>query len=438
MYAPATGAASGGPLSSGHGPECAGHNPAALGAALKAIGRGAGVGLRASFRLKGKGSTTLEPIHRNKYPEPDRARVQEDAIASAQSRTEVHLAMYVADPRSFGGRYVAADLFKETFAAYAESRESRNRYNAPVHNSAAVLSAEQFRRVLQRADDPARDTVVLLTGIPGAGKTSSVLAGGGLSPDTKAVFEGQLVKPETTIPKVQQVIDAGLRPVIIAVHATPESALRNTLKRFGEEGRGASIKTMADIQGGLAEGLRAVHGHFGDAVELRVYDYRDRNNPRELKGWENVHVLESEGNRERIAQRLGDELERGRAAGEVGDAGYRQASGQAPLPAARPVVQDRDGQHEAHGDRRGLPEVDRAEAFLSLPRPQALRLHPELGPAFAIVDAAKLQLEQRGVAPDKQSVVLDKVRAEVAEQISRRGVQSIVAGRTGPQIDLKR
>ena len=432
---------SGGPLSSGQGPEGAGHNPAALGAAPKALGRHAGAGLRASFRLKGKGSTTLEPIHRNKYPEPDRAQVQEDAIASAQSRTEEHIAMYAADPRSFGGRYIAADLFKETFAAYAESRESResrNRYNAPVHNSAAVLSAEQFRRVLRQADDLARDTVVLLTGIPGAGKTSSVLAGEGLSPDTKAVIEGQLVKPETTIPEVQQVLDAGLRPVIIAVHATPESALQNTLKRFEEEGRGASIKTMADIQGGLVEGLRAIHGHFGDAVELRVYDYRDRNNPRELKGWVHVHVLESEGNRERIAQRLGDELERGRAAGEVEDAGYRQASGQAPLPATRSVVKNRDRQHEAHGDRRGLPEVDRAEAFLSLSRPQALRLHPELGPDFAIVDAAKRQLEQRGVAPDKQSVVLDKVRAEVAEQISRRGVQSIVAGRTGPQVDPER
>ena len=73
-----------------------------------------------------------------------------------------------------------------------------------------------------------------------------------------------------------------------------------------------------------------------------------------------------------------------------------------------------------------------------MPRPQALRLHPELGPAFAIVDAAKLQLEMRGVAPDKQGVVLDKIRAEVAEQISRRGVQSIVVGRTGPAVDPER
>ena len=73
-----------------------------------------------------------------------------------------------------------------------------------------------------------------------------------------------------------------------------------------------------------------------------------------------------------------------------------------------------------------------------MPRPQALRLHPELGPAFAIVDAAKTQLDKSGVAPDRQSVVLDKVRAEVAEQISRRGVQSIVVGRTGPQVDPER
>ena len=49
-----------------------------------------------------------------------------------------------------------------------------------------------------------------------------------------------------------------------------------------------------------------------------------------------------------------------------------------------------------------------------------------------------LKMERRGVTPDKQCVVLDKVRAEVAEQISRRGVQSIVADRTGPQVDLER
>lgn len=35
------------------------------------------MGLLPSFRLKGKGLTTLEPIHRNKYPEPDRSNLSE-------------------------------------------------------------------------------------------------------------------------------------------------------------------------------------------------------------------------------------------------------------------------------------------------------------------------------------------------------------------------
>ena len=120
----------------------------------------------------------LETILRQQFADPDRARVQDEAIASAIGRTEMHIQRYCDDPRSFGGRYVAADLFKETFEQFAESKESRNRYNLPVHNSATVLSAEQPRLLIAEAD-PSRNKLVFLTGIPGAGKTSSVLVGSG-------------------------------------------------------------------------------------------------------------------------------------------------------------------------------------------------------------------------------------------------------------------
>ncbi len=119
---------------------------------------------------------SLETILRQQFADADRARVQDEAINSAIGRTEMHIQRYCDDPRSFGGRYVAADLFKETFEQYAESKESRNRYNLPVHNSAAVLSAEQLRRLIAEVD-PSRDKLIFLTGIPGAGKTSSVLVG---------------------------------------------------------------------------------------------------------------------------------------------------------------------------------------------------------------------------------------------------------------------
>src|ERR1019366_4940717 len=105
---------------------------------------------------------------------------------------------------------------------------------------------------------------------------------------------------ETTLPKIEQVLVAGLQPVVIAVHAVPEDALRNTLRRFSEYGRGAGIDVMASIQGNLPEGLRAVHARFGEQVQLQIFDYRDRREPGELVGWDNLDVLRSEGHREQI------------------------------------------------------------------------------------------------------------------------------------------
>ena len=363
---------------------------------------------------------TLESIQRQTFADPDRMRAQDEAIASAREKTEQHITAYTADPRSFGGRYVAADLFKETFVeTYAASKEARNFYNTPVHNSAAVLSAEQFRRVLEQPDDPGRDTVVLLTGIPGAGKTSSVIGGGQLDPTFKAIFEGQLVRPETTIPKIKQVLDAGLRPVIVAVHANPEDALRNTLKRFNEEGRGASIGTMASIAGGLPDGLAAVKDHFGDAVKLNVYDYRDRSNPRHFSGWDTLQLLRSEGNREDIATRLRSELDRLRASGTVSDAAYRQAAGEAPQ---RPVAGlDRQGvdQREADARGRGLPQDDRAKAFLTLPRDEAVKAHPELAPAYVSIEAITRHLATTDLTEQQKAVVLDQARQNAAAETAK-------------------
>ena len=90
----------------------------------------------------------LEPIRRNAYAQPDRSEVQERVAAAVESNPEIFIDRYSNDPRSFAGRYVCSDLFKETFPEYNASRETRDRFNAPVHNSAAVLASEQFRRVL--------------------------------------------------------------------------------------------------------------------------------------------------------------------------------------------------------------------------------------------------------------------------------------------------
>ena len=274
----------------------------------------------------------LEGVSRRSYPEPDRNEVQERIAKAIETDPKPFFARYLAHPQSFEGRYVCSDLFKETFSEFSASPAARARYNNPVHNSAAVLASEQFRRSIQDKTHPEQDTVIFLTGVPGAGKTTAVLSNDQLDPNTRVVYEGQLARPATVLPKIQAVLDAGLKPVIVAVHTPSEIALENTLQRFEREGRGASIEAMASIQGELPRGLRAIYEEFGDEVEFQLFDRRaGMDNVVELEGWEYVSELESEGTYEHIKHRLTAAIERHEAEGTFSPNAIRQARGLAPL-----------------------------------------------------------------------------------------------------------
>ena len=226
-----------------------------------------------------------------------------------------------------GGRYVASDLFKEQFEQYALSRFARERYCAPVHNASAVLASEQFHRVM--ADGAGHgETVVFLTGVPGAGKTTAVLENGEFPAHCRAIYEGQLAYPQAGMEKIQCALDAGCKVQIRVIHATPESALNNALSRFHVYGRGASINTMARIMGYMPDGLDEIRRRFGDDVALHVMDYRDRSNPALLVGWYNMSILKSEGNHAHIMQRLESALDERRSS--ISEAAWRQAKGLAP------------------------------------------------------------------------------------------------------------
>ena len=301
-------------------------------------------------------SSQLAPIQRRTFEQADRQAVQDAVIEAVERDPEPFLRAYVADERSYGGRYISADLFKEQFAQFAQSKETRNRYNTPVHNAAAVLAAEQFRRKVADHSEPQRDKVIFLTGIPGAGKTSSVLQGRRFPDDYRVIFEGQLSRPASSIPKIQQALDAGLKPRIIAVHVLPENALQNTLQRFHEHGRGASINVMAEIQGNLPDGLLEIHERFGEQVALSVADYRNRALPRVFEGWENLNTLRSEGNHEYIKQRLETALEQQRV--RISEPAWRQARGLAPDDHVHGANVDAGhaGELQTHEQRRGIPQ----------------------------------------------------------------------------------
>lgn len=302
----------------------------------------------------------MEPIIRRTFSQADRAAVQEEIAQLVERDPEVFLRRYVADPRSFKGRYVNSDLMKETFPVYAQSPQARNYFNAVVHNAAAVLAAEQFRRAI-RNDTPARDTVIFLTGVPGAGKTTAVLSAGEIPANVRVIYEGQLSNPEPALSKLAQALAAHLQIQIVVVHIQPERALLNTLRRFEMEGRGASLEAIASIQGRLPEGLQVIQAQFGQAAQFHLIDRR-ATLVEERQGWEHALELRSAGTYEHIKEHLTHFLQQEWEAGRISPAAYDQALGRAPERFHRSMAEESGGSFQRPKDPVSEGLVDEGEA----------------------------------------------------------------------------
>ena len=365
---------------------------------------------------------------RRSFDAADRQSVQNEAIASAITNTEKHISDYKRHPNSYAGRYVATDLFKETFPAFRDSREARNRYNVPVHNAAAVLASEQLRRRLDQAPAPDARNVLLLTGAPGAGKTTSMLASGVFPEGHRAVYEGQVARPEIAFQKIEQALQRGYSPTIAVAHATPIDALRNTLHRFHHDGRGASVRAIADIQGALPTTLQTVRERYSkDEVSFLIFDNRDRSKPHILVGWNHLSILRSEGHREEIEQTLRDELERQWRGGLISVEAFRQAHGAASLGPYLGLGRAGSAEQQAHDARPGLSPGDRAAAFAHLRPSEALKKHPELAGSFEVLNA--LVLPGQALSRQQQHRVLAKAQERLYNEISRGVSHHLQSGR---------
>ncbi len=346
----------------------------------------------------------MEDIKLREFKEADRQQVQLDVVQAVQLNPRLFQEKYLADHRAFEGRYVCADLYKEVFPQYAASNDTRMRYNAVVHNAAAVLSSQLFRDNLAEGVRGAANTVVFLTGIPGAGKTSHVAPYGSLPQEAAMIFEGQLSNPPSGLEKIQGAIQSGFKVEIVVVHALPENALNNTFKRFTEMGRGASVNVMSEIQGKLPHGLQAIRGAFGDAVGLRVVDVRDRSRePTVHRGWSSLDIIKSEGNHEDIKQRLVKELNAAYDGGKIGFDCYEQAHGRVT------PIRDRS----MGGADRAVTPSDDAGRIFSQASGQELKLVLKQQPELGVLLAA---LHKKGLPSAEIADVLQKSFAALQAQ----------------------
>ena len=185
------------------------------------------------------------------------------------------------------------------------------------------MAATQFEEVLKR-DEPNKTKAIFITGIPGAGKTTSVK--NFMTDDkVKLIFEGQLANPAPTIPKIEQCLQKNLDVTIAAVHIEPEKALDNTFKRFNEYGRGGSIEVMSSIQGNLPSGLKKLKEHFGDKINIIAID-RNSDKNKILTDEKEIYKLISIGSKEEIFKRLKVKLDQDFQKGRIDKACFAQAN----------------------------------------------------------------------------------------------------------------
>ena len=252
---------------------------------------------------------------------PKLAEIQKKEIQRAKNETDLILQDYNEHPDTMQGRYICSDTFKE-LSPYFENKENRAIINDVIHNTCAVLAATQFEEVLKR-NEPNKTEAVFITGIPGAGKTTSVKKFME-KPNTKLIFEGQLANPTPTIPKIEQCLNKGLNVTIAVVHINPEKALENTFKRFNEYGRGGSIEVMSNIQGNLPNGLKKLKEHFGDKIKMIAID---RNNGNKiLQDKKEIENLINIGSKDEIFKRLKTKLDKDYEAGQISQDCFNQAN----------------------------------------------------------------------------------------------------------------
>lgn len=267
------------------------------------------------------------------FNDPELAKVQDSTVTRATQDAQGLIEDYKAMDNTFNGRYVSSDMFKEVFTDYNQSPQNRSKFNEAVKGASEHLASELFKQTLQNQPAEGKDTVVLLTGATGSGKTSTILNDGELEANVALVYENELsdqYEKQDTLAKVEQALNAGYKVDVVAVHPKAEQALENTWKRFKDlnDGRGATIDSIAKAQANTHDSLKAIGDRFGDKVNLTVVDKTGGNaDLKKQVGWDKLGILKSEGNEKQILDKLEKHLAQEYKKGSIDYETLRQSAG---------------------------------------------------------------------------------------------------------------
>jgi hypothetical protein len=199
---------------------------------------------------------------------------------------------------------------KELFVQY---RQDRTQFTRAVHNTSAALADAIFRHKLQQPTNRAqgKDRVLLVTGVPGAGKTTTF----GKDPttfDSSAClsFESNISDPEIAFPRIDAILNANYKPVVVVLYADPTTCLARVVRRAKQIGRVVDIDYIASLHKLINVVIRKIRAKYGGRVPIKILDNSvDGRKPINYDNIDILDVVEYKGSLQELKEMLRRQLD---------------------------------------------------------------------------------------------------------------------------------
>ena len=306
-----------------------------------------------------------------------------DADAAVQARA---IRAVEADPDGLAQRYqarfgkvVGADHAKTLFGEDYTDPESRTRHTQAVHQPSSALAHHIFETRMQAASPG--DLILMLSGGPGSGKTSSIRNIPELPDVAHTIYDSNLTRRDGATRDIEAALDANLDVGIVHVLRDPVVAFRDgVVPRAETQGRIVTIDQHVRNHGQARETFRALQKQYADNDRVGFTVIDNRGSAPEVVG---VDVLNHEEyNEDDVRRRITHALEDAHATGRISDAVYAatkgaSAQGVAEDPGRRHPPIQRVGRQVARlGRVEPSPPRDAAQPTTRRTRPLVLTKNP--------------------------------------------------------------
>lgn len=198
---------------------------------------------------------------------PEGRQIESNFINKIANNVNAVIDEYSRDPESMGGKIVSADIARHL----SEDIKTDPTLTQEVHEPSSWLANVLYKRALAQPPKPGEDNLVVLTsGAPASGKSSTLERAGPLTRRAQVIFDAVMSTPESGLDKVDSAIKAGKWVSQVYVYQNPREAFKDSLLRAAENDRAVPAAFQKSAHEGSPKAVRAILDKYADDPRVQI------------------------------------------------------------------------------------------------------------------------------------------------------------------------